>query len=530
MSTCKYKEYDYECDYAPGDTGDGYCILHSPKSEKKKESFDAGLEDHRTKHGDRFIGFVFPASFTLRGRQFSQDADFRRATFNGDAEFSYAEFEGSVDFRNAEFSRDVYFAEAKFRKDANFGDTTFSGLASFLSAKFLGQVKFIKTAFSVNADFRRAKFNGDADFMHAKFNGDADFRRAKFRGDTTFDSAEFTQDVRFPHATFSGGTVFNHAKFSGDASFKGTMFGGGVVFNHTKFSGDASFMETTFSEGAEFYLATFTQYVHFKRAKFLGRTLFASRIDDDELVQIFPGTEVRAECDFRDVLIAPLDAIVFRDVNLTRCRFQGTDVRNVEFTGAEWPQIVGEKWPGIIRRRWPTIWRRAGIYDEIVLLPGGGTRDWHHIEKLYRELKQNYEDRRDYERAGDFHYGEKEMRRKNPKTSLGLRILLTLYWLVSGYGERYARPLISAAVLVVTCAVLYLCLGLHPKSGGPPLDLMSVWDWLRSAFYSFRVMTLLRPGDLAPMGYAKLVHALESLLGPVLIGLFALAIRQKLRR
>ncbi len=48
--------------------------------------------------------------------------------------------------------------------------------------------------------------------------------------------------------------------------------------------------------------------------------------------------------------------------------------------------------------------------------------------------------------------------------------------------------------------------------------------------YSFRVMTFLRPTDLAPQGIAKLVHTIQSLLGPLFIGLFALAVRQRLKR
>jgi hypothetical protein len=220
--------------------------------------------------------------------------------------------------------------------------------------------------------------------------------------------------------------------------------------------------------------------------------------------------------------IAPLDALVFRGADLRKCHFLGTDLRKAEITGAEWPEIV--------LKRWPIIWRRFGVYDEIVSEEKGEAGSHPHIEQLYRQLKQNYEDRKDYERAGDFHYGEKEMRRRNPDTSWELWCWLWLYWLVSGYGERWIRPLLWAVGLLVICASLYLCLGLLPKSGGPALTCSSAWDWLRSAFYSFRVMTLLRPDDLAPFGYAKLVHAFESLLGPLLLGLFALSVRQKLKR
>jgi hypothetical protein len=42
-------------------------------------------------------------------------------------------------------------------------------------------------------------------------------------------------------------------------------------------------------------------------------------------------------------------------------------------------------------------------------------------------------------------------------------------------------------------------------------------------------MTLLRPDDLVPIGHAKLVHAFESLAGPLIIGLLGLAIRLRLK-
>jgi len=203
-----------------------------------------------------------------------------------------------------------------------------------------------------------------------------------------------------------------------------------------------------------------------------------------------------------------------RDADLQQCLFLDTDLRKAEITGAKWPKIG----------------RRFDIYDEIVPLEKGQARPWSRLERLSRELKQNYEDRRDYERAGDFHYGEKEMRRKNPDTPRNLRILLTLYRAVSGYGEQYLPPLLWAGGLLLVSTVGYLWLGLRPKDGGAQLALTSWWDWLRGVFYSFRVMFLLKPDDLVPIGYAKLVNAIQSLFGPLILGLFALAVRQRLKR
>ena len=122
------------------------------------------------------------------------------------------------------------------------------------------------------------------------------------------------------------------------------------------------------------------------------------------------------------------------------------------------------------------------------------------------------------------------MRRKNPDTLLSLRVFLFLYWVVSGYGERYLPPLLWASGLLIVSTIGYLWWGLRPKDGGTQLALTSPRDWLQGIFYSFRVMTLLKPDDLVPMGYAKGVNAMQSLFGPLLLGLFALAVRQRLKR
>jgi hypothetical protein len=224
--------------------------------------------------------------------------------------------------------------------------------------------------------------------------------------------------------------------------------------------------------------------------------------------------------DFRQVIINPPDAVTFLRADLTKCQFQDTDLRKVQLVVVKWPRKG----------------RRVVVYDEIapVAIEDGATRPWLQIEHLYRELKQNYEDRRDYERAGDFHYGEKEMRRQNPDTPRGLWVFLWLYWLFSGYGERFLRPLLWAGLLFVLSTIGYMWWGLHLKDSSSSLawtyPWINPWDWLRAAYYSFRVMTLLKPDDWVPLRYAQLVNTFQTLLGPTFLGLFALALRQRLKR
>src|SRR5207247_7719253 len=97
--------------------------------------------------------------------------------------------------------------------------------------------------------------------------------------------------------------------------------------------------------------------------------------------------------------------------DLRRCKFQDTDVREVELTAIKWPKIGN----------------RVVVYDEIAPPPDFENfkidvsvaefrvQSLFRIERLYRQLKQNYQERGDHERVRDFHYGEKEMRRRNPQ-------------------------------------------------------------------------------------------------------------------
>src|SRR5215510_2369202 len=113
------------------------------------------------------------------------------------------------------------------------------------------------------------------------------------------------------------------------------------------------------------------------------------------------------------------------------------------------------------------------------------------------------------------------------RIQIPLRFFLTLYWAVSGYGERYLRPLAWAAALLIVSTISYLWIGLEGKwTGGRTsiLSMSSVGGWLQAAHYSFRAMTFLKPEDVAtPMGYSRAVHTVQSLLGPLFLGLFALA-------
>lgn len=399
-------------------------------------------------------------------------------------------------------TREGRFSSIVFPEGVDFKEQVFTTLMDFSCATFLGEVEFSDSTFPEGANFDYATFENGCLFEWVTFQKKAWFASANFKAR----SAESPGAV-FNSATFDAQTLFIAAHFLTKATFDSSKFKSSPIFDETLFREEANFRGVVFEQGAEFTETSFGSIGRFSSSSFLGRTVFASLPSQPP---IFSGTEV----DFRNVEMKPLDAVIFRDADLSKCRFYNTDLREVEMTGVTW-----------LRRR-----NRQMVYDEVASTSSFEATSPFGIERLYRQLKRNYEERRDYERVGDFHYGEKEMRRKNKQTPVANRFFLNLYWIVSGYGERYLRPLFSAAIVLIGSTFLYLRLGIYPKSGTIALQLNSLSHWARVTHYGLRIMTLLKSDDLVPSQEASWVNTIQSIFGPILIGLFVLALRQRLKR
>ena len=508
--------------------GSGLCILHSKNPAKDMATFQLVLRKHRESSSD-FSRIVFPDYFEIPS-VFDKPASFNYCNFLGEANFSYAIFSGGAYFVNTVFHDEAFFDSAQFQK-----------MGYFVKTQFQKMVSFVATIFNEASYFRQVTFMEGPDFSDAKFSKGLSFKSFKFKGRPDFSGADL-QRSDFYMAEFENGANFSNAKFSEEADFRGALFKAETDFVRASFSKEADFKVATFLAEANFNGAKFQKGGNFQQTGFKGRTVdfnlssfsgktsFTCREEKDRNIPIFSGTDL----DFSQVIIDPPDVLTFIGGDLKKCKFVDTDLRKIQFSAIIWPRI-GRYFP------------RFGIYDEIVLNQKGDGRLWgmikrvlhkeakisvtcSRIERLYRELKQNYEDRRDYAWAGDFHYGEKEMLRRNPESPLGLRFLLTLYSLFSGYGERWVRPLIWLAVLTAASTYGYSQFGLLTRLN-TLLCFNGISEWLDATLYSFQVILFLKPAAFEPAGIiSKIIYTIQHILGPLLIGLLALAVRQKLKR
>ena len=170
------------------------------------------------------------------------------------------------------------------------------------------------------------------------------------------------------------------------------------------------------------------------------------------------------------------------------------------------------------------------------------------LAALYRELRKGREDAKDEPGAADFYYGEMEMRRCDASAPRAERLILWLYWLISGYALRAWRALAALAAVILVAAVVFAFWG-FPRSepgfravgvsnGGAlvyqqqPADAPPGIERLPAAVrFSARSATaLLRGPDRALTPVGEWLEITLRFLGPFLLGLAVLSVRGRVRR
>lgn len=212
------------------------------------------------------------------------------------------------------------------------------------------------------------------------------------------------------------------------------------------------------------------------------------------------------------------------------------------------------------------------------------------LSKAYRDLKVAYEQDKDYIYASDFHFNEKELRRINPDVPWPTKFQLNLFWLINGYGERALRPVGWFLLFLVIGTLVYKFGGgithsqpmafsvsdvhvIAKMPGNTPQGMPNadsilfpvvpwrspffvIWEsarsevktevgvsggssggagirWREAAGFSAATMAFLRPDFLMlqeGFSFTRAMSWFQTIVGPALFGMFALAIRNKLKR
>ncbi len=259
---------------------------------------------------------------------------------------------------------------------------------------------------------------------------------------------------------------------------------------------------------ADFAGFEFEGEADFSRATFSERAVFSN-------VSTFLETALI----FNDATIDKPDRFSFHTMHLRPSWFVDVDAQKFDFSDVEWFKMPDGT--------------ELTIDEDIKALETRGLESpvsLRKLQKACRRLMNNAEENRDYQTANELHYWSMEAQRREGWHRLGL--IATLYWALSGYGERPRRAFGVAVGLWILFAILYLIVG------SPELQLIpasGVWQAVehagRALVYSLAAIARLNPEPRpdAP-GLFQFLVTTEGILGPLQIALFALAARRTVMR
>ena len=304
----------------------------------------------------------------------------------------------------------AYFSGSTFLDEASFWHTTFNGRAFFIGTVFDGQATFDEATFSHGLDARRSHFNADTSFDRTVLRARLDLERASFATFTHIDTADLdVEDLVLDRAVFA--EDLSLAGSSRAAFARGTRFRGRT---HLRLAGG-----TIELDGADFG----------------GISLIAGRSAERVRVRSLKGANVRE--------------FVLSEVDLAACEF-------AEAQGLETLRIEGDASFAVLGG-WDK--RRAIAEEHAWRSRAPDALTPRRIAGIYRSLRKGLEERKNEPGAADFYYGEMEMRRHDRDTPSGERVLLWLYWALSGYALRASRAFLAFLAVVLLAAVAFAGFG-----------------------------------------------------------------------
>lgn len=450
---------------------------------------------------------------------------------------------GSIDFFNHEFKTPVNFIGATFKERVNFNNATFLSDADFTGSTFTEGVSFLGSRFYHRASFESCRFLACAYFWRTHFFADATFKDAVIEiVDKPCSPKLDPGEANFTFAMFHNSANFYRTRFFGNAYFWRTVFCDRVTFQEAKFENSVIFEGTQhevriskhdfvdrqiFEILQQWKLIELDPETTYDYAKFPGVTTLeeldqclargsgdgANALNQGQVAKVrevwlqlakpmFASSD--AEISFEYVLFKKESK--FESTKLDRCLFLHTDLSDVKFTSVTWDE----------QRSF--LSNRLAVRDE---RHAEEQRSYEFVQALYFQLKENYKKRGRFREAGDFHYGEMEMKRASQRSPWRYVSTATAYKYLSGYGEKHGLALFWLVILIFAIfPILFVLLGVTNSVGDAILHSLEVPAFLKSEPNSTVGSSVL----------VKVLETCERFVVYVLAILFTMAAKRRLQK
>lgn len=458
-----------------------FCILHFPQQEGKNiATFQQALDAHLASGRCDFRYVYFPAGEPppyFDRRQFASVADFQGAVWSGTLRITEARFEegllfGGEQVGNVALQGSVVRGPLRLQAQAinntlRLDQTVLEGSVD-ISVKSLIHFQAWKAQFCGHVSIHAAEL-GSLDLPHTELLGGLTLR------------ARCQPQRNLYHVKIHGILDLGECEFIGGLSFADVLFGedSTLDLSNSMLRGDLFIGER----------GMLPRVIYMNNTTIQRKTRLEAALGAGQPCVIARERPPRFE-----------DEVTLTNVNLSECLLVGNVIQRIEFSDVKWRR-AGHRWM---------------LYDEAAYCSGEDI-PLRRIRESYQVLKQKYAQMGDHVRAGDFHYGEMEMKRHEYGWRAGWEFL---YWALSGYGTRPLRALVVLASLVLGFAIAYHYA--NPAAFG---------DFREALLFSLSATALQRPEVPTGVGLlTRALHVAQAILGPVQIALLVLALRMRLKR
>lgn len=464
-------------------------------------------------------------------------------TFNGGVSFAQCKFDGttagwqSVEFGNyarfdqAEFTASAQFSESKFNSDASFEEAHFYEYAGFAGATFGRDANFTDTEFQARADFRDVTFSAPEGSQLGPFTAhELDLSGVRSTAALTVQCGGLTQITAAKLQCASGLNL----QLDGTVKIDASAIRSARELTLTCHDGDLTLVDAAFDTPSTISSVPANpapRLLALEKVDATNLTLAGLRLDACRFQGCYNRDKLRIE--------GPLRFAGTPDDGLWTNR---NVVAEEHAWRAEFDQRPHGWFPKSCRRPDETSPMRLGL-----LRSGWSTREEAaQVQSIYRDLRKGREDAKDEPGASDFYFGEMEMRRLAATPRSWERVLLTAYWAVSGYGLRASRALATLVLVLALGTLGFATIGFGPSTQTAYLPVTSTQPvsyrqvsqtgpkpgWAAAVDQSVDSATaLLRQNTPRPLTTpGRVIEILLRLLGPLLIGLAVLALRNRVKR
>ncbi|PKA83596.1 hypothetical protein ATE92_1753 [Ulvibacter sp. MAR_2010_11] len=379
---------------------------------------------HKINNNDfNFNGFVFPTfSRSEENKLLQGDSHYERIFgANGLA------IKEKVNFKNCRFLGNAFF------------------LGNFLPAQHL---KVHDIHYLQDLIFDGCIFENEFRLSAVKIMGNLSFNNCGFLAEFSSMVSVVVQKTNYSECTF-------HNKFDYFANtHKGT-----TDFSSNIFIGDATFAKCFYEENYNLSGKGFTSTSTFFENTYMKRSVFAAltfedkiRISDENFKNcLFQGVYFRAKHNILEGIKTGEDGLfIFQDIIFpVTTVFRQCDCRNIKFTDSD---IVDVKFSSC-------QWKKT---DRLILKDEPKNQETNisqieSLEELYRQLKKNFDNHKNWELSGMAYISEMEMRKIGlwKERKLFQWFIYWFYGFFGGYTQDIRKPMLSLAVLFLGCSIAY---------------------------------------------------------------------------